>query len=337
MLRQALFAAIATGGLIAAPQLAGATAAVDLPGTAYLAVGSSGPQVGILQSDLSLLQDPAGPTDGIFGPRTLVAVKEFQRYTGLTADGVVDSATWAEIHSYLDDGFHATSGDLATTGADYGDVGTPVVQLQQDLLAAGEDPGPVNGVYDASTRSAVFAFEDAEALGRTAAVGSSLAQDLGSAASSSPGVGQGSAGGAAESSAGSAPSSAAGQPSAAGAGQSASASSIDGRPVLNVLQLTATAYGPSLQDNYPYGPVDYFGNPLVAGDVAVDPSVIPLNTWLWVTGYSSPFLPAGGFLAHAVDEGDAIKGMRIDLYIDQSESNVANFGIQGVKVYVLGN
>lgn len=324
MLRRTLLAAVVMGGLVGAPQLAGASAPVSLPGSINLAIGSQGAQVGILQSDLSLLQDSPGPIDGMFGPRTLAAVQEFQQYTGLMVNGVVDAATWDTIHTYLSDDFNQVSGTLAQAGADYGDVGAPVLQLQQELLAAKQDPGPVNGVYDPQTRSALFAFEAANGLGRSTVVTSPLVQALGSVPAQGGSQGQ---------SAGSSDQSSSISSSQA---QGSSSNTIDGRSVLSVLNLTATAYGPSLQDNYPYGPVDYFGKALVAGDVAVDPSVIPLNTWLWVTGYSSPFLPAGGFLAHAVDEGDAIKGQRIDLYINQSESNVSNFGIQSVKVYVLG-
>lgn len=102
------------------------------------------------------------------------------------------------------------------------------------------------------------------------------------------------------------------------------------------MTMEATAYGPSLQDNYPYGPTDYFGQPLTAGDIAVDPTVIPLRTCLYVTGYSSPNLPTGGFIGEADDEGGAIKGMHVDLYMNASPSKVSNFGIQTVKVTVLG-
>ena len=102
-----------------------------------------------------------------------------------------------------------------------------------------------------------------------------------------------------------------------------------------VLSMVATAYGPSLQDNYPYGPVDAFGKPLVAGDVAVDPQVIPLGTKLYVTGYDSPYLPAGGFYAVARDTGGAIKGDRVDLFINGTPPEVASFGIQNVTVTVL--
>ncbi len=110
---------------------------------------------------------------------------------------------------------------------------------------------------------------------------------------------------------------------------------IGGYTVTRVLHLTATAYGPSLQDNYPYGPTDAFGKPLVAGDVAVDPSVIALNTHLCVAGYKSPTLPKGGEMAVARDTGGAIKGMRIDIFMNASQNLVNNFGIQPVTVYVL--
>ncbi|MBX5466549.1 MAG: 3D domain-containing protein [Firmicutes bacterium] len=102
------------------------------------------------------------------------------------------------------------------------------------------------------------------------------------------------------------------------------------------LTMVATAYGPSAQDNYPYGATDYFGQPLRAGDVAVDPRVIPLGTCLYITGYHSPNLPAGGFIGEADDEGDAIRGNRVDLFMNTSESQVNAFGIQTVRVTILG-
>ncbi len=102
------------------------------------------------------------------------------------------------------------------------------------------------------------------------------------------------------------------------------------------LTMEATAYGPSAQDNYPYGATDYFGQPLTAGDIAVDPSVIPLRTCLYVTGYHSPNLPSVGFIGEADDEGGAIQGLRVDLFMNASPPQVSNFGIQRVKVTVLG-
>ncbi len=53
--------------------------------------GSRGPAVALLQKQL-LLKD-----DGIFGPRTEDAVREFQSANGLGRDGVVGAATWRKI------------------------------------------------------------------------------------------------------------------------------------------------------------------------------------------------------------------------------------------------
>lgn len=98
----------------------------------------------------------------------------------------------------------------------------------------------------------------------------------------------------------------------------------------------ATAYGPSASDNFPYGATDYFGRPLAAGDVAVDPGVIPLGSCIRVSGYRSPDLPPGGFVGQADDEGGAIRGRHVDLYLDASAAAVRAFGVQRVRVTVLG-
>lgn len=111
---------------------------------------------------------------------------------------------------------------------------------------------------------------------------------------------------------------------------------VDGRPVLGVLHMVATAYGPTYAANYPYGPVDAYGQPLQPGMVAVDPSVIPMRSTLYVQGYHDPALPAGGFVGHAMDTGDAIQGQRIDIFMNQGRAAVSHFGVEPVTVYVLG-
>jgi 3D (Asp-Asp-Asp) domain-containing protein/LysM repeat protein len=59
--------------------------------------------------------------------------------------------------------------------------------------------------------------------------------------------------------------------------------------------------------------------------IAVDPSVIPLGSKVYVEGYGE---------ATAADTGGAIKGNRIDIFIP-SEQNAVNFGVQQVKVTIL--
>ncbi|CAB1128527.1 exported protein of unknown function [Candidatus Hydrogenisulfobacillus filiaventi] len=106
-------------------------------------------------------------------------------------------------------------------------------------------------------------------------------------------------------------------------------------PPAHTLVMTATAYGPSRRDNFPFGPVTFYGQPLVAGDVAVDPRVIPLGSRLYITGYRSPDLPQPGFYAVACDTGDAIQGDRIDIFLNGGPAQVAAFGIQAVRVTIL--
>lgn len=60
---------------------------------AALKVGSQGPNVAAVQGYLVALGLLSGSPTGYFGPQTLEAVRTFQRQQGLTADGVVGSAT----------------------------------------------------------------------------------------------------------------------------------------------------------------------------------------------------------------------------------------------------
>lgn len=97
-----------------------------------------------------------------------------------------------------------------------------------------------------------------------------------------------------------------------------------------VYTMIATAYSltPNDTGKSPSHP-DYgrtaTGHRVRRGVVAVDPRVIPLGTRLYVEGY--------GF-ATALDTGSAIKGNRIDLFV---EKDAYKFGVRRVKVYVLAN
>ncbi len=102
-----------------------------------------------------------------------------------------------------------------------------------------------------------------------------------------------------------------------------------------VIQVKASAYSSAASENGVWGAVDYFGNPLKLGTIAVDPSVIPLGTKVLVTGHSHPGLPKMAFLATATDTGSAIKGNRIDIFIPGSQSSVAEFGYQYVNLFII--
>ncbi|MDR9854138.1 3D domain-containing protein [Paenibacillus sp. VCA1] len=101
------------------------------------------------------------------------------------------------------------------------------------------------------------------------------------------------------------------------------------------LKVKATAYSSAANENGRWGAVDYFGNPLELGTIAVDPSIIPLGTRVLVTGHSFPGLPKKAFVATARDTGSAIKGNRIDIFVPGSPQEVSNFGFQDVELYFI--
>lgn len=101
-----------------------------------------------------------------------------------------------------------------------------------------------------------------------------------------------------------------------------------------VLNVTASAYSDSVAEN-PWGSIDYFGNPLALGTIAVDPKIIPFGSKVYITGYSFNGLPQGGMIGYATDAGGAIKGNRIDIFVPGARASVAKFGLQDVKVYLL--
>jgi peptidoglycan hydrolase-like protein with peptidoglycan-binding domain len=59
--------------------------------------GSTGPDVVALQQRLNTLGYNVGAADGQFGPGTKAQVVAFQQAHGITANGVVDAATWTAL------------------------------------------------------------------------------------------------------------------------------------------------------------------------------------------------------------------------------------------------
>ena len=59
--------------------------------------GSRGADVTYLQQRLIALGYKPGNADGIFGSKTLAAVKAFQKDHRLTVDGIVGTKTWAAL------------------------------------------------------------------------------------------------------------------------------------------------------------------------------------------------------------------------------------------------
>jgi len=104
----------------------------------------------------------------------------------------------------------------------------------------------------------------------------------------------------------------------------------------DVIEMKATSYTASYADTgkSPGDPgfgITATGRTVRKGIIAVDPSVIPLGTRVYV---EVPGRAADYGYAVAADTGGAIKGNIIDVYLDSS-SAVSAWGVKRVKVYIL--
>jgi 3D (Asp-Asp-Asp) domain-containing protein len=95
-------------------------------------------------------------------------------------------------------------------------------------------------------------------------------------------------------------------------------------PVAKEFQMRATAYSPGEPG---VGLWTASGMKVRTGTVAVDPTKIPLGSWVYVEGWGYGI---------AADTGGAIKGMKIDLFTWDYEEAARNFGIQARTVWLLG-
>lgn len=326
-----------------------------------LTYGAHGATVDQLQADLiNLAYHQIPGVNGYFGTGTRSALLSFEKADGLATGATVTPGVWNALRSTLG------SCPIGTVTLSEWDSGFAVRVLQGDLWQFGTDPGTVNGIFDPQTTSALRDFQQSNGLTvngtMDSATFSAILTALGLPASAAPTTGchfgktgsntvTGSTSTGAKSSNSGSKSSGSSSKSSSGSGSSAGTTFVDGArvsgvtqstatiaglPVVRVMKIVATAYAPTAQDNYPYGAVDAFGAPLKLGMVAVDPTVIPLHTKMYITGYNSPYLPRGGMLVTALDTGGAIKGDRMDVFIPQTEARVNAFGIQDITVYLLG-
>ena len=106
---------------------------------------------------------------------------------------------------------------------------------------------------------------------------------------------------------------------------------INGMKYSKKITMTATAYSTSPSENGGYT-VSAMGNPLGFGIVAIDPSIVPLGSKVYVTSTDGSWTYG---VASAEDTGGAIKGNRIDLCYNGSVSEVNKFGRRSCIVYIL--
>lgn len=117
--------------------------------------GDTGEDVRTLQLLLASAGFNPGPIDGIFGGLTESAVTSFQNAHGLPVTGQVDQATLDELTEVADE---------PEILFERGDSGPQVEGVQDQLLATGYDPGPVDGIYGPMTEAAVTGINSVHGL-----------------------------------------------------------------------------------------------------------------------------------------------------------------------------
>ncbi|MGI9644628.1 MAG: peptidoglycan-binding protein, partial [Ilumatobacteraceae bacterium] len=122
-----------------------------------------------------------GGADGIFGPATAAALKQFQTSQGLEATGVVDTAPSAALADPKKPVPSVGSPNSSVGGfASYGEKGSRVVALQGALVKAGITVrGGVDGDFGGGTAAAVMDFQRANGLTVTGKISDTTAAKLG--------------------------------------------------------------------------------------------------------------------------------------------------------------
>ncbi|WUD72276.1 DUF1906 domain-containing protein [Streptomyces sp. NBC_00510] len=135
---------------------------VNLDFTAYITVqsGSTGDQVKAAQCLLKAAGYDPGAPDGVFGPATTTATRNFQTSRGLTADGVVGPKTWTALLS---------RGSAPTI--QNGSTGEAVTRLQRALTAALGRTVAIDGVFGPGTEQGVRDYQSSRGLGVDGVVG----------------------------------------------------------------------------------------------------------------------------------------------------------------------
>ena len=163
----------ATGVVDAATALALGLTTSPLLG---LTQGAQGEAVRQLQQRLIDIGIPVnGGADGVFGPGTTAAVKEFQGRQGYSKTGVVNAATVVALGAATTAATPAAPAPAPATtpatnpssmsGLKMGARGDAVKQLQQQLIAAGFPMvGGADGVFGALTANALGSFQQSNGL-----------------------------------------------------------------------------------------------------------------------------------------------------------------------------
>ncbi|MFC6387138.1 peptidoglycan-binding protein [Sporolactobacillus kofuensis] len=290
-------------------------AAAHLNNDTVLYKGMHSDEVKTIQSILKMTGDyPLTKSTGYFGSHTEKAVKQFQKSNHLDEDGMVGAKTKQALIAYIDQNM-----DLLYRGS----KGTQVAYLQEMLKEIGFNGLPVDGYFGAQTENSIFAFQRVTGIQVDGIVGQQTWAQIEerlknpkplpekvSSASMATQVNE--------------------RQNQPGNNQPEKSTRVIRKmeTVSAVREFYAnstayTAHCTGCSGTTATG-IDLIRNPN-AKVIAVDPSVIPLGTRLYVEGYG---------YAVAGDTGGAIKGRKIDVFFNNN-TDALQWGRRTVKVKVL--
>ena len=135
-----------------------------------LRIDSQGPAVVRWQQQLNVVRDPDIAVDGIYGPVTAAATRDFQRSAGVAVDGIVGPRTRHAMRHVLEDrplvpgpGEPTPQSDLALVRENLllqrHDRGEPVAAVQRLISSARRGNISVDGIFGPETEAAVRDFQ----------------------------------------------------------------------------------------------------------------------------------------------------------------------------------
>lgn len=124
-----------------------------------LKIGATGDEVKILQLDLKKLNYPVGNVDGIFGIKTLNAVKQFQKDSGIKIDGIVGEVTMSKLKKALSKVLYPSNPLISNNLIRIGDRGIKVVELQRELSRLNYPVGGIDGIFGRNTEISIKMFQ----------------------------------------------------------------------------------------------------------------------------------------------------------------------------------
>ena len=161
-----------------------------------LRAGMSGTDVQQLQENLIQLGYLSGKADGVYGVKTVAAVRAFQKANGLTQDGTAGVNTLKALYSGTakeaekvtptessSDSKSGTNTNTAVTSSSLkqGSTGSQVTALQNKLISLGYLTGKADGVFGSKTTAAVKAFQKDNKLDADGVAGSKTLTKLNNA------------------------------------------------------------------------------------------------------------------------------------------------------------